>query len=105
MDQAMTYKVVWADRALCDLERIITYLKRRNPAAAAKMGGSILRKTDLLARHPELGRVSEDDAECRVIAQRPYKIYYRVLLEDRIVEVLHLRHGSQDSPDRDDLGI
>lgn len=104
MGEEVTWKVLWANRALCDLERIIAYLNRRNPSAALKLGQAILKKTDLLGSHPELGAVLDEDPECRIVPQSPYKIYYRLLAEERSVEVLHVRHGSQDAPTYDDLG-
>ena len=104
MGEEVTWKVLWANRALCDLERIIAYLNRRNPTAALKQGQDILKKTGLLGHHPELGAVLDEDPECRVVVQSPYKIYFRLLAADRAVEVLHFRHGSQDAPTHDDLG-
>ncbi len=99
----MTHKVDWTEPAICDLERIDRYLRRRNPRAADKLGEALLHKAGLLAKHPELGQVWEEDSKWHVIIVRPYKMFYRILTEKRVVEISHLRHGARSNPTEDDL--
>ncbi len=103
MAQAVTFKVVWTEPAVCDLERIDRYLRRRNPAAADKTGEAILSKAGLLARHPQLGAVWEEDDCWRFLVMRPYKIFYRILTKQNVVEISHIRHGARALPSIDDL--
>ena len=103
MAQPVTFKVVWTEPAVCDLERIDRYLRRRNPAAADKTGEAILHKTFLLARHPQLGAVWEEDDGWRCLVMRPYKIFYRILPEQGVIEISHVRHGARALPSIDDL--
>jgi toxin ParE1/3/4 len=103
MAQAVTFKVVWTEPAVCDLERIDRYLRRRNPLAAEKTGEAILQKTGLLARHPELGALWEEDHGWRFLVLRPYKIFYRIIAEKSVVEISHIRHGARALPNIDDL--
>lgn len=103
MAQEVTFKVVWTEPAVCDLERIDRYVRRRNPAAADKTGEAILRKAGLLARHPHLGAVWEEDDGWRFLVLRPYKIFYRVLSEKNVIEISHVRHGARALPSIDDL--
>lgn len=103
MAQAVTFKVVWTEPAVCDLERIDRYLRRRNPAAADKTGEAILSKAGLLARHPQLGAVWEEDDGWRFLVMRPYKIFYRILTKQNVVEISHIRHGARALPSIDDL--
>ena len=103
MAQAVTFKVVWTEPAVCDLERIDRYLRRRNPAAADKIGGAILGKAALLARHSQLGAVWEEDVGWRFLVMRPYKIFYRILTKQNVVEISHIRHGARALPSIDDL--
>ena len=103
MAQEVTFKVVWTEPAVCDLERIDRYLRRRNPSAANKTGEAILRKVALLAQHPQLGAVWEEDEGWRFLVMRPYKIFYRILVEKRVVEISHVRHGARALPSIDDL--
>jgi|SRR5882762_7443651 len=103
MAQEVTCKVVWTEPAVCDLERIDRYLRRRNPEAADKISEAILQKTGLLARHPQLGAVWEEDDGWRFLVMRPYKIFYRILAEKRVIEISHIRHGARALPSIDDL--
>ena len=103
MAQEVTFKVIWTEPAICDLEKIDRHLRRRNPAAADRIGEALLKKAELLGRFPELGPVWEEDPAWRYLALRPYKIFYRVLDEPRVVEISHLRHGRRDTPTPDDL--
>ena len=103
MGQEVTFKVIWTEPAICDLEKIDRYLRRRNPAAAKRIGEALLKKAGLLRRFPELGPVWEEDPSWRFLVLRPYKIFYRLLDESRVVEISHLRHGYRDIPTLDDL--
>ena len=103
MAQAVTFKVVWTEPAVCDLERIDRYLRRRNPVAADKIGEAILSKAALLARHPQLGAVWEEDNGWRFLVMRPYKIFYRILTKQNVVEISQIRHGARALPSIDDL--
>ena len=103
MAQEVTWKVVWTEPAVCDLERIDRYLRRRNSAAAGKTGGAILNKAGLLARHPQLGTAWEEDGNWRFLVMRPYKIFYRILADQNVIEISHIRHGARALPNIDDL--
>ncbi|MGH8246564.1 MAG: type II toxin-antitoxin system RelE/ParE family toxin [Gammaproteobacteria bacterium] len=99
----MKYELAWTEPALCDLERIDRYLRRRNPAAAKKLGEGLLLRAQILKIHPEIGRVYDPDLPHRVLLHRRYKIFYRVLHDQRIVEIAHIRHTARDNPTLDDL--
>ena len=103
MAQEVTFKVVWTEPAVCDLEKIDRYLRRRNPAAADKTGEAILSKAGLLARHPQLGATWEEDESWRFLVMRPYRIFYRILPEQNAIEISHVRHGARALPNIDDL--
>jgi addiction module RelE/StbE family toxin len=103
MASQVKYKLVWTEPALCDLERIDRYLRRRNPGAALRMGEGLLSKTEILKIHPELGRVYDPELPHRVIIHRSYRIFYRVLDEKRLVEISHVRHAARDNPTIEDL--
>ncbi len=99
----MNYELAWTEPALCDLERIDRYLRRRNPSAAKKLGESLLTRVALLRTHPELGRIYDPELPHRILVHRSYRIFYRVLRERRTVEISHVRHAARDNPTLDDL--
>lgn len=103
MASQVTFELDWTEPALCDLERIDRYLRRRNPEAAKKLGESLLERVKILKTHPELGRIYDADLPHRVLPHKGYKIFYRVMVPARTVEISHIRHGSRDNPTPDDL--
>jgi len=103
MAQEVTFKVVWTEPAVCDLEKIDRYLRRRNPAAADKAGEAILSKVALLARHPQLGATWEEDDGWRFLVMRPFRIFYRILTNKSVIEISHVRHGARALPSIEDL--
>lgn len=103
MASQVKFDLDWTEPALCDLEKIDRYLRRRNPAAARKLGESLLARVEMLKAHPELGRIYDPDLPHRLLVHRAYKIFYRVLHDRRLVEISHVRHGARDNPTLDDL--
>jgi len=103
MASPVKYQLLWTEPALCDLERIDRYLRRRNPPAAKKLGESLLSRVEVLQTHPEFGRVYDPDLPHRVLPHRNYRIFYRVWHDRRTVEISHVRHGARDNPTLDDL--
>ena len=103
MAHELSHEILWTEPTLCDLERIDRYLRRRNPTAAKKVGSAILRRVGLLCAHPELGPVWDEDDRWRSVAARPYRVFYRILPADRIVEICHVRHKARSGPTLDDV--
>ena len=103
MASQVTYRLDWTEPALCDLERIDRYVRRRNPTAARKLGESFLRQVEILRTHPKIGRVYDPELPHRVLIHGNYKIFYRVLEEQRTVEAAHVRHAARDNPTLNDL--
>ena len=103
MAREITHAILWTEPALCDMERIDRYLRRRNPAASRKMGEAILRRIELLATHPEIGPVWEEESRWRFLVVAPYRVFYRILAESHTVEICHVRHASRSGPSLDDL--
>jgi plasmid stabilization system protein ParE len=86
--------VVYAPRALRDLESIGTYLVERNPAGAVNVLGAIKSSIDTLSFFPQIGRLVDNVGHRRVpVLRYPYLIFYRVA-EDELL-ILHIRHTSR----------
>jgi plasmid stabilization system protein ParE len=103
MAQEVTFKVFWTEPAVCDLEKIDRYLRRRNSSAADRTGEAILNRAALLARHPQLGATWEEDNDWRFLVMRPYRIFYRILADKKVIEISHVRHSARALPSIDDL--
>jgi plasmid stabilization system protein ParE len=86
--------VVYARRALDDLERLLTFLAREDPAAAARSAAAIRTAVSLLAEHPLVGRVRHGDLRELVISfgKTGYVALYRFVPHRAEVRVLGFRH-------------
>lgn len=94
------WKVVWKDRALADLEAVLAYIGRDNPAAAGRVGEAILARLGLLRRFPELGRVFRRLArsDVRETPVFSYRVFYQVRTRERLLVVLMIRHSARQEP-------
>ena len=51
--------IEWSVDALADLDRFAAFLHDQFPELAARVAGELVMRTDVLRRHPQLGRRSE----------------------------------------------
>ena len=67
--------IIWAPRAFADLENLLDYIARREPATARRFGQKILERIEKLADFPESGSfVPEDDSlTYREVFKGPYR--------------------------------
>lgn len=81
-------------RALADLERLFDFIATNDPVRARKQLLSVRRAFELLADHPHLGRIAEDDRRELVLARGRYGYVakYRWLPKDDVVLILAVRH-------------
>ena len=86
--------VVYASRALDDLERLLTFLAREDPAAARRSAAAIRSAVSILAEHPLVGRVRHGDLRELVISfgKTGYVALYRFVPAHAEVRVLGFRH-------------
>ncbi len=72
--------VVYAPRALRDLNSIAVYLIRHNPIGAANVLGAIKSSIDTLSFFPQIGRLIDNAAHRRVPVLR-YPIRHSTVLQ------------------------
>ena len=89
-------------RAHADIANIHEYIARHNPRAATAVTAQIQITSQLLARHPALGRET-DIPGVRVFstARYPYLVYHKV--QQGELTVIHVRHGRRDAPTVDEF--
>ena len=88
----MAHRIVWAQRAIRDLEAIADYIAQDSPAYAAVVVKNIISQTRMLARFPRSGRaVPEfDNEDIREVPAYSYRIIYRLQPEEVIIAaVIH----------------
>src|SRR5439155_26990542 len=87
----------WTTPAAEDLYRIVRYIKKDNPSAAAQVAKSLYEGCGWLEGFPYSGRKGRIDGTRELtFPGLPYIVVYRI--EDQVVDVLRIFHGAQDWP-------
>jgi toxin ParE1/3/4 len=92
------YRLLFTQRALNDLAEIIGYIAEDDGEAASRFGNALLDHVDLLTRFPRMGGTIRKRSRVRKLQHSPVLVYYRVREDKHVIEVLHFRHGSRESP-------
>jgi plasmid stabilization system protein ParE len=92
------YRILFTQRALDDLAEILGHIAEDDSEAASRFGNALLDHVDLLTRFPRMGGTVRKRSRVRNLQHSPVVVYYRVRQDERLVEVLHFRHGSRKSP-------
>jgi len=85
--------VHWSVEALDNLDEIVRYIAKDNPAAARRMHALLQGSVDMAAEYPQMYRISRKVPGTReIIAHPSYRVFYRVR-EDHIgvVAVVHVQ--------------
>jgi addiction module RelE/StbE family toxin len=90
-------RVRWTSHAAADLARIVERIRDDNPSAALRVARTIYKGVAELRAFPYRGRIGiAPDTRELVFAPWPYTVVYEIIEDD--VQVLRIRHASQDWP-------
>jgi plasmid stabilization system protein ParE len=78
---------------LNDLERLVRYIAQDDPITAERFGLALVAAAEHRGTAPESGTPYDTKRGLRSFPFGPYRIYYRVLDEEKILEVLKIWHG------------
>jgi plasmid stabilization system protein ParE len=85
--------VYFSQRSLTDLERVFDFLAREAPSIATEAANEIIDATNILQRHPLIGRPVGNLRELVISKGRTgYVALYRYLPEQDRVDILAIRH-------------
>jgi plasmid stabilization system protein ParE len=90
-------KIRYSRRASRDLEAIHEYLSKCSPRGAVNVMTAIFASVEFVRRHPEGAPAVSNMAGARgvVVHRYRFKVFYRVLAADELVEIIHVRHTSR----------
>ena len=86
----------WTKRALRNLAAVYEYIEFDNPRAASETVSRLVDGVEMLARHPEMGRLGRTSGTRELILS-PYIVGYRVKRSE--ISVLAIIHGARKWPD------
>ncbi len=89
----MDFRVRFQKRALNDLERLVRYIAQDDPFAAERFGLGLVAAAEHRASAPETGTLYDTERGIRSFLFGPYRVYYRILTDQKTLEVLKIWHG------------
>lgn len=99
MDQG-SYRVIFAPRAIQDLEDAVTFIAANDAKAAERLGNALIDQAKILTTFPDLGRsVPGFPDGYREIVFRSYRIIYRVDRRRKMIELARFWHAARGTPE------
>lgn len=102
-----TYRLIVTPTAGADLKEIYDYVAADSVENARRLIDRILSKLESLCDSPRrtIAGIPGDDHPfpIRMVSVGHYTVYYRSLDRDRVVRVVHVRHGARRRPTLDEL--
>jgi len=91
-------RVEWSDIAFKDVQAIRDFIANDAPYYASQFIDRLMSSVDKLEEFPEIGRrVPEvDDNNIRELIFHSYRIIYQVNIEEELVLIVTVVHGSRD---------
>ena len=91
------HDIHWKIQAINDLTKIGQQIANDSPTNAEKMIDLIEDKVEMLAAHPDIGRIGRKRGSRELVVHPSYIVIYRVATQQR-VEVLRVKHTAQQWP-------
>jgi plasmid stabilization system protein ParE len=89
-------KVVYAPRALRDIDEILAYIQKRSPRGAHSVSLAIEYTIHTCALNPRaVGKTDVPNLYRRALGKYRYTIFYRVLPKDEGIEVARVVHSAR----------
>jgi toxin ParE1/3/4 len=89
-------RIRYSPRATKDLASIHQYLTEHSPVGASNVMAAILAAVEFIRRNPLAAEVTTiRGVRGKVVRRYSFKVFYRVLVEDDVIEIVHVRHASR----------
>jgi plasmid stabilization system protein ParE len=95
----MGCKIIFSPHAVADLEEVVRYIAKDDPATAVRVGNELIDRVAILENFPLLGAPYPKRPGVRKLVSRPYLIFYRPRLEENSVDILRYWHGARTEPE------
>jgi len=89
-------RVRYTRTALHEIEELLTYLARRNPAAASAVAARIEQVVGWIAEFPRIGYAVDQGVRMLPLGRYPFLVFYTAS-EDEVL-IRNLRHRAQLRP-------
>ncbi len=88
-------EIVWAPRAIADLESLAEYISRDSPVNASRFVSRLLQRVESLGTQPDSGSFLQEDENLRYrqVFQGMYRVIYRY--DDETVWIVAVHHAAR----------
>ena len=93
----MDFQIFYTEPALADLEGLVAWSWEQHPESTPRFGAALLNHVELLKSLPRLGAPVRAYPGVLRFFHSPFHVYYRLLPEQKRIEILHFWHGSRRS--------
>ena len=94
----MDFRILYTSPALTDLHQILAWSWENHPATTEQFVSALLNHVDLLRSFPHLREPVKGFPGVRRILHTPLHVYYRILPEQKTLEILRFWHVARDLP-------
>ena len=89
-------RISWSGRARRELDAGLAFIAQDNPQAAEEIVEKILGAVATLAKFPRIGKQTVDSKfRSLAVAGTRYIVYYRILDEEKRLQIDHVLHGAR----------
>jgi len=89
-------KVRYSPRASNDLDSIYEFLNRHNPAGGARVTAAIYAAVEFIRRNPHASEMTSfQGVRGKIVHRHRFKVFYRLVERDDVIEIVHVRHASR----------
>jgi toxin ParE1/3/4 len=89
-------KLLWTPESIEDRRAIYDYVEADNPLAAIDLDELIFEKSQVLTKHPKLGRAGRIAATRELVVHANYILIYRIAGDE--IHVLRVMHSARQWP-------
>lgn len=97
-----TYRIRLTPEVLNDLDEIHSHIAKNSPQNAAAMIERLFDAFDSLEQFPHRMVVEHQTPKLqypvRSLVVRPFIVYFRVIEDEKVVVIRHIRHGARRQP-------
>src|SRR6266700_1481622 len=91
----MAWEVIFSAHSRNDLEQIVKYIARDDPAAPERFGSKLIAQAESLADAPDMGPRLPQKPDTSFFPVGSYLIIYRLDSKQRVVRILRFWHAAR----------
>ena len=84
----MRFKLLYSNRFFDDLQQSIDWYNDKQVGLGARFFNAIKRRLAEIKRNPYSVAVRYDDVRCAIVKKFPYMIHFRVLPDNKTIEII-----------------